>query len=113
MKFFDSHKNLFVVVASRATHVICKVPITFHATFVELENFSPHKTLFLTGLVDLGKDSCQGDSGGPVVIRKGNQVGEAWYQIGIISFGPRVKHFIEQILVIQLTQKGIDIFKSI
>ena len=51
LNFFDSHKNLFVVVASLATHVICRVPITLHTTFIEFENFSPHKTLFLTGLV--------------------------------------------------------------
>jgi len=34
-----------------------------------------------------GKDSCEGDSGGPAVVRY--FTGEPWYQVGIVSFGPK------------------------
>lgn len=36
---------------------------------------------------EAGKDSCGGDSGGPLVIRKNS--GDPWYQIGVVSFGPK------------------------
>ena len=54
-----------------------------------------HLILFLFCHIDVkrkvtkyhGKDSCQGDSGGPAVVRYRN--GEPWYQVGIVSFGPK------------------------
>ena len=37
-----------------------------------------------------GKDSCGGDSGGPASYHKGNvTASEPWFQIGIVSHGPK------------------------
>ena len=37
-----------------------------------------------------GKDSCGGDSGGPASYHKGNVTdSEPWFQIGIVSHGPK------------------------
>ena len=38
--------------------------------------------------VFLGQDSCSGDSGGPLVVRQGGSE-EPWFQIGVVSFGPK------------------------
>ena len=64
------------------------LPNRFHSIIQKTRSSISYVLLFISFFK--GKDSCGGDSGGPASYHKGNVTdSEPWFQIGIVSHGPK------------------------
>ena len=71
---------------------VCAISLTKYVSLnqIDLRDSQYYQRCIIVHIFIKGKDSCGGDSGGPASYYKGNVTdSEPWFQIGIVSHGPK------------------------